>query len=867
MGEAQVRPPLKVEKAEGTNVMTSRQYTYINSGMVSGAFNLNTALGGYWEVTADTATGEVSNYSFFSMADNVVETSEGDVLDSNLIYAVKSGIDQTIISSSGTSLPLLEMPIRLVGNKDYIENDSDWLDKASRVASMAAFINTSFKIDVPYSPLYIKRNDYDNLSSYNLAQISYDYNYYLPEYESRTAASSMLETPNYYYYLSKYIGLEESESVTNYVTVENNVLPESIFDSIYTNYPPTYDITSADLDLTTGKYIDRLHNSKLYFSSSFGFQLSSSTMANISKMSRNLYFNTKTQAAIFGPHESLVDKFPYTIKINIPAYGRGIFGDMIEDAGYENVMLDYMKNYFVEDTQYLNNSLGLLKRDFVTQENNILINQSIANDLQTPEVNFYSMVMHTLADSQATYPDNFYIIAGQHEEREKIINPTSKYRYSRSIPSLKLLNNVKSYLDANFYFSTTSELKLQDILDKTEENQHNEVIAYRINKVDQSTGQQQDFFFTSLNTLQMFDTQVRYGSSYKYTVYAYCLTSGYRYAVTQLVVSRKIASEEITATEEVNCLEFYSPGTGIMSPALYYEENVLENELFTDSQVSSYDDYLADFKISVEPYIVVREIPIYSKSIGILDHPLPSVNVHKFQRMNNSKIIGMFTELNGFTPAPFPKPITERDKLYKASYMLYNDLLDGKDENIQTPCRSGPHEIEIFRTIKKPTSLSDYNEGTILNSKSLRLKEKQFNINNCLYEQEVNTNTKYYYILRAMSIHNSYGPSTNVIEAELVDDGGYLYAVFNELSEHELEKEMAKQITEQFKKVIHISPNINQLLFNTSDVDFNNAAHEERSNLSVGRLDEGIFNKTFKIRLTSKKTGKKIDLNVTYKLI
>ena len=223
LGEAQVRPPLKVEKAEGTNVMTSRQYTYINSGMVSGAFNLNTALGGYWEVTADTATGEVSNYSFFSMADNVVETSEGDVLDSNLIYAVKSGIDQTIISSSGTSLPLLEMPIRLVGNKDYIENDSDWLDKASRVASMATFINTSFKIDVPYSPLYIKRNDYDNLSSYNLAQISYDYNYYLPEYESRTAASSMLGTPNYYYYLSKYIGLEESESVTNYVTVENNL--------------------------------------------------------------------------------------------------------------------------------------------------------------------------------------------------------------------------------------------------------------------------------------------------------------------------------------------------------------------------------------------------------------------------------------------------------------------------------------------------------------------------------------------------------------------------------------------------------------------------------------------------------------------
>jgi len=35
-------------------------------------------------------------------------------------------------------------------------------------------------------------------------------------------------------------------------------------------------------------------------------------------------------------------------------------------------------------------------------------------------------------------------------------------------------------------------------------------------------------------------------------------------------------------------------------------------------------------------------------------------------------------------------------------------------------------------------------------------------------------------------------------------------------------------------------------------------------NVDIGTAADLIWDKTFKIRLTSKKTGKKIDLNVTY---
>ena len=54
---------------------------------------------------------------------------------------------------------------------------------------------------------------------------------------------------------------------------------------------------------------------------------------------------------------------------------------------------------------------------------------------------------------------------------------------------------------------------------------------------------------------------------------------------------------------------------------------------------------------------------------------------------------------------------------------------------------------------------------------------------------------------------------------------------------------------------------------NTDDTDFQNPAIDELTDgkVRLGVADDLIWEKTFKIRMTSKKTGKKLDLNVTYK--
>ena len=73
--------------------------------------------------------------------------------------------------------------------------------------------------------------------------------------------------------------------------------------------------------------------------------------------------------------------------------------------------------------------------------------------------------------------------------------------------------------------------------------------------------------------------------------------------------------------------------------------------------------------------------------------------------------------------------------------------------------------------------------------------------------------------------------------------------------------------SKKFKKLFQLRPNLSQVDFDDSAVTYmDQRAIEQIDNLQVGTAEKLIWDKKFKIRLTSKKTNKKIDLNFTYKL-
>jgi hypothetical protein len=869
--------------------MSIIQQHYINRGSISGSGNgLRDILGSFYRFNGsefDTkATFATLSDGTSIMTDRGTPQKAGRVIHGDLIHSVKSDNKSITTSSSDVLVPSVKMPIRLVGNHENIEDDEDWLKKIRTAVSLGIYSDTNFVFKKPYSLLDIKSIDYDNFSSYESIEISYVYNYYLEEYQNYTYGIGHTLIPNYYLLLAVANGLDESELAEKYVSLEGAHETDSLFTPVKTMYPPTYDITTEDLTPSKKNFFDKLRNMQLYLTSSFiNTQYSASTTPFIESAMSNVYFNQQSQQSLFSPAQEMESLMPYMAKVKIPVgtilENDTPFGDMIADSGYENLLINQVKKHFSFNEPALSaidtQTFTRLESRANLDADSLLIESNISSSSTLRQVNLYTIIMDSLIKSTHSNNENFYIMAGQDQQREQIINFNGQHCYSHSIPTLKLLDQINDYLESNFEFFQSTSLQLENILDAPRSPKHSEVLLFKIDKfLDSSSIPVQSFYFTNTsdlttaedgNTFTFYDSQIRYGETVNYLVYAYVLVFGYNYSLSDLLVTRLIASQSDATGEDVNCLEFFNPSTENAAEQLYtLGTNAESNSLFTNAQISTHARYLADLNIIVEPTIKLLEIPFISKSTTIGDHPTNKIDVHTFQRMNDSQIIGFLSNLTSFSSDTYPTTLNSQDEILKNKYLQSNNLLE--TEKITNVCKSKPDRVEIYRKLNKPTAKSSFSDSDIIATKYLDIEGTKFKLSNCLYEEKIQVNTKYYYILRFVSENNTIGEVTNVIEAEIVNDGGYLYSIFTEYSDEDLAKLPENNQSKTFKKLMHLVPNIGQIEFVDDNVDYSRAAAQEVNNIAVGSAEDSIFGKTFKIRLTSKKTGKKIDLNITYNL-
>ena len=67
-----------------------------------------------------------------------------------------------------------------------------------------------------------------------------------------------------------------------------------------------------------------------------------------------------------------------------------------------------------------------------------------------------------------------------------------------------------------------------------------------------------------------------------------------------------------------------------------------------------------------------------------------------------------------------------------------------------------------------------------------------------------------------------------------------------------------------FKKYLHIKPSFENLEVNETKSNINSSILEGTSKATLGIAEEGAWNRKFRMRVTSKKTGKKIDLDFQF---
>ena len=423
---------------------------------------------------------------------------------------------------------------------------------------------------------------------------------------------------------------------------------------------------------------------------------------------------------------------------------------------------------------------------------------------------------------------------------------------------------------------------------------YSETLAYRVTKRRRYSDKEvQNFWIfnaTDASIPDIFDTQVKYDKEYTYDVYAYVAVLGYRYRYGDFRLTKQIATIELDPDAygaESYCLQFYDPKNGqyadqqflegagvetILDPASVRSESIASvrasllatrNEFATSQQEISAFPQLADFNLYIEPCTRLMEIPVYSKNIRITDNPGNHMMVEPFQYLDNSNRLGFDIKYEGFLPYPYPSSITDIDKKLKEDYLNTQSILDS--ENVSLRSVSLERYVEIYRIESIPRALEDF-DGSLINTIDLKIANSNYTQSDTFCEDQIEENKKYYYLFRFLNEHRMPGHISPILVCELVDDGGYKYALFDMLSELTPEN-VHVQPSERFKKLFQIKPNVLQLSLDLDKIQYSSmTALEAVEDLPVGLSEDLLWGRTFKLRLTSKKTGKKIDLNVKFNL-
>ena len=455
---------------------------------------------------------------------------------------------------------------------------------------------------------------------------------------------------------------------------------------------------------------------------------------------------------------------------------------------------------------------------------------------------------------------------------------------------------------------------------------HAETIAYRIEKTggsssgDYSTPEvlQEYWIFNSAHApadLSIYDTQVKYGKNYTYRVYAYVAVVGKRYMYSDFRVTKQIGQLDSgpdgggdgahdlapvapDGDPEYYCVQFYEPISGEYADQLFNlgkdnwtvgeldtpiylnydgqthstlrgstETSALSqrNEFASDQVDLTESPHLADFHLNIEPCVKLVEIPLFKKKLKVLDSPANDMVTIPFQYMDASKQIGFNMRYENFNHRrPYPVSLAKADIRNSTDYQYSRNLIPGSDiiESAKAPQRY----IEVYRTDTRPTSFSDF-RNKLVDTIDLQIEDSNYNFSDTFYRTKIPTNKKYYFVFRFVTENLVPGHMSQILQCELLDDGDYIYSKFEVLADQLSAEETLKKTSKTCKKMFQIEPNISQTALNTTSVNFLNTATTEIENLNIGESDtELIWDQTFKVRLTSKKTSKQIDFNITFKL-
>jgi len=589
----------------------------------------------------------------------------------------------------------------------------------------------------------------------------------------------------------------------------------------------------------------------------------------IQQMKTGIYFSEKS-IDIFNQALDKNNIFPYLVKINIPNETKGPIAKLFS----KNNLLDGVNTYAASVT--IPN---------ITSENNVTEDSqktfakfygALINGVDTTNYNIYSGV--NLPTFKLYFRDQFLPQANINPDLmpitpsydSDVFLDTMAFKFSNTSKNLFVykdaddnmniegeLADLIQKLKIEVYNKQLEELLLEEKLLRspydinTGKLAHQETLMYEIAKykIDSDGVERylQSIFLpiTEKENTSYYDTQIIPYKNYFYKIFAHKVVVGTEY---------KMIKDTPEENKAVTLLNFVPP---------YVASDESKKHFRLRYQVAPYMQFVR------VPYYNTKEVNIETDELNytrVEDSPPlpPQVNAIPYRNVND-KILFLFGLSTGELQQ-IPKPIFANDEEVFKLASITQDVEYGKKITFKSDDSIGSYEV--YRVLNAPASYSDFQTDASLTSYILEQ-------GNTSLQDTIIPNVDYYYTFRFRDIHDKLSNPSSIYKIKIVQNIGV--APYTKIEVYDIEDTIKKQNNEKFssfknfEKYLLIQPSQLQNTVRYDNLEINQETGTGTGNFISTKVELGdpsgntVFGKKYKLRITSKQTGKKIDINFTVK--
>jgi len=559
--------------------------------------------------------------------------------------------------------------------------------------------------------------------------------------------------------------------------------------------------------------------------------------------------------------EQIAKNCPFYQKFQIPLSGLGPIGRILDNysllfkfmSDTKDIILNKgLVDYSNENNKFRKSYYNLLlspSDDSTSNSFKSYRSAEVSNEVPFKVINFSDLLAEEINCLDDPITNDSIQIINNNLEKKLNNNQTFSNKYELNIKLNKAIADIVEYVERN-------ELSFEDMIEGKE--CHNEVLFYRLEK---SSGQQatdqreqqvlQNFYFTNNSHAKSFvyyDSQIFPNKNYTYTLYEYRLILGIDYTYNNVFYSQKFSSEEgcsLMVNEE-------QPEIPIKNV-----DNLFGNT-FMDARNR------AEAQVTYQTSLMLHEIPIIIQDLPAAFTPpvQPTIQFQTYPFIANTVFLSVDTEVGGYTQTY--QPLSQEDASYINNVYLSNNLLETEVPiNTQIPISN----IEVKILHDPPTGFDSFSNPDRIEEYVFETSEGSFD--KATLQLILNEGEEHYCIFRSQNAIGNYSSPKHIYRLKINNEAGFRTL---EVEQFDPFKEEEKQIatTRDLNRLVRIKLTDGQRLSNLSLVDSVNTKTEDfiREELDIRNdsLVKRAFNKKFKLRITSKTTGKKVDFNFTFKV-